>query len=364
MTRDTAFGSGGGGTDHHSHDGHAVGLGVDAVVVADESAGTIESCVGALAKVPGLGRVVVVDHGTDGAGTRVEGLGAKVVPDPRNPGLAAGHNTGLALATAPFVLLCRPDAVVIADAVAAGVAWMAAHPDVAGLQGAVRGRESQADQRTYPRAPGAWLLWARVLGSPGPDRTRRGHPGSGRPERSAQPADGPAEVEALAAVVLVARRDALDAVGGFDPQYVAHWEDLDLSRRLRAAGWRLAATPEMWAVDAVATPAVATPAVRPSAVGRAGVTSRTGRTGRTDRERLWWRGAMRYAALWFGTGGWILAVPAAALKCFLMSFSRHNDAGRWWSELFTAPLWVRRHRRRLRRGRRIPVHDAVSGVSS
>ena len=39
------------------------------------------------------------------------------------------------------------------------------------------------------------------------------------------------------------RREAWDAVGGFDPEYFMYGEDLDLSLRLRLAGWGVGIVP-------------------------------------------------------------------------------------------------------------------------
>jgi len=56
--------------------------------------------------------------------------------------------------------------------------------------------------------------------------------------------DGPVaaavrEVPALTAACLLVRRDAFEAVGGFDAGYLYGQEDVDLALRWRAAGWRL-----------------------------------------------------------------------------------------------------------------------------
>ena len=43
---------------------------------------------------------------------------------------------------------------------------------------------------------------------------------------------------------MAVKREALDKVGLFDDDFVAHWEDVDLSWRIRLAGYRIALVPE------------------------------------------------------------------------------------------------------------------------
>lgn len=51
------------------------------------------------------------------------------------------------------------------------------------------------------------------------------------------------EVDFVTGCALLLRLDALAAVGGFDPRYFLYEEDVELSLRLREAGWRLRQVP-------------------------------------------------------------------------------------------------------------------------
>jgi len=294
---------------------------VDAVVVAYQSSPTIQRCVTELLKIPGLGHVVVVDHGNDGAGVAAEGLGATALYDPENPGFGVGQNTGIELTSAPYVLMCNPDAVVRPDAIADGLLMLEDRRDLAAVQGVVRERDRDLIQRSYWQSVGAIHLWMRIL--------RIGAIFRMRPLRSLGVSrrhllpDGPQalrEVEALAAITLLVRREAFDEVGGFDPGFFLYWEDLDLCRRFRRAGWRLCVTPEIWAVH----------------IGGAS----SGDV--IEREHQWWRGCMRYTALWYPTGQWVAALGAATVQWLTLSAARPRHARSFWRDLIAVPKRVRR----------------------
>jgi N-acetylglucosaminyl-diphospho-decaprenol L-rhamnosyltransferase len=65
--------------------------------------------------------------------------------------------------------------------------------------------------------------------------------GLDEPVSAVDPAE--AEVGFGSGAALVVRRAAWDAAGGFDPEYFMYGEDLDLSLRLRLAGWGVGVVP-------------------------------------------------------------------------------------------------------------------------
>jgi O-antigen biosynthesis protein len=51
------------------------------------------------------------------------------------------------------------------------------------------------------------------------------------------------DVSCITAAGMVIRRAVFDQVGGFDEQLAVAYNDVDLSIRIRAAGWRITWTP-------------------------------------------------------------------------------------------------------------------------
>ncbi len=166
--------------------------------------------------------LVVVDNGS----TRPLALaGARRIAPGRNLGFAGGANAGIAAARAPIVLLLNPDACPLPGALEALLAGFAAWPDAAGLAPRLAGPAGEPQWAwQLRRLPAPWEAALQALFLPLP-----------RP-LAAEPPPG-AAIPQPAAAALALRRTALDRVGGLDAGFFPAWfEDVDLARRLAAAG--------------------------------------------------------------------------------------------------------------------------------
>lgn len=213
---------------------------VDAVVVAYDSASTIDACLRSLLAQPGVARVRVVDNGSrDGTVARVRAIAAsdgRVTIDTlsHNPGFAAGCNAGAraaAGAPSPWLLFVNPDLELPDGA----VARLLAHA------------QRMADEGRMPGVLGADLRDAGGLR----DRAARRRDlalsrmllGAGRRDALDMEPDEALTlqpVEACSGALMLVPRAAFDAVGGWDEGYRLHVEDLDFCRRLREAGFAVA----------------------------------------------------------------------------------------------------------------------------
>jgi N-acetylglucosaminyl-diphospho-decaprenol L-rhamnosyltransferase len=219
--------------------------GVRAAGVAPPAAGPLlRSCLRSIL-AEGVSSVVVVENGAAGsAGDALAELVAEnpqvpvqVVQPGRNLGFGAGVNRGLAAlagaSPAPdWVLVSNPDLVVhpgaldaLRHALETNPAWAVVGPRIYTETGDV-----YPSVRTFPSftdAAGHALL---ALFNPDNPFTRRYNPGT--PE-----GDGVARAGWVSGSCFLARRSALEELGGFDEAYFMYAEDMDLCWRAHHGGW-------------------------------------------------------------------------------------------------------------------------------
>ena len=204
-----------------------------AVVVTYNALPWIEQCLESVREV----ETVVVDNGsTDGTVDVVRELfpGARVL-ERENRGLAAGWNAGLAVASGRYVLILNADAWLTEGSLERLVAFADEHPEAAivgprlsnpdgSLQRSVRGFPTLwrlATEYLFLRklAPRSRLLNAFYAGGFAHDRVR--------------------EAEVVMGACMLARREAIDAVGQLDENFFLFSEETDWCYRFARAGWKV-----------------------------------------------------------------------------------------------------------------------------
>jgi len=214
---------------------------VTAVVVSYNTREDLRRCLASLRAHSGIScRVVVVDNAsTDGSADLVEKEfpEARVIRNRENAGFSRANNQGLREAAGAYALILNSDAELTPGALPALVARLDARPRL----GAVGPRTLSPD--------------GSVQVSFGPALTPRAEWRQRRLVRGVKRRDPAALKEAtarsafehepdwLSGSCLLARKEALDAVGGFDEGFFLYEEDVDLCLRLRRAGWGVLFTP-------------------------------------------------------------------------------------------------------------------------
>lgn len=182
-------------------------MAVTAIVIGRNEGERLMRCLRSL--IPQVGRVIYVDSGSDdGSAERAGALGVTVLPlDMTQPFTAArARNAGLALVgQGEFVQFVDGDCEVEPGWIATALAAMAADGRLAVVAG--RRRERHPEASVYNRLCDA--EWNTPVG----------------------PADA-------VGGDMLARRAALDGIGGFDPGLIAG-EEPEMCLRLRRAGWKI-----------------------------------------------------------------------------------------------------------------------------
>jgi N-acetylglucosaminyl-diphospho-decaprenol L-rhamnosyltransferase len=208
-----------------------------AAVIVDYHAGqALDDCVDSL-HANGVTDIVVVENGEEGSTLpSLSGQQVVLVVPKLNLGYGRGVNRGVAAAPARrYLLVSNPDVVVHDGAVAALVAFLDEHPNVA----IVGPQIVRPDGTVYPSQrvfPNFWLAGLHALLAPlwpkNPFTRRYRSPRK----------DG--SVDWVSGAFFLARRDRFEEVGGFDERYFMFAEDMALCWQMRAHGYDVAATPD------------------------------------------------------------------------------------------------------------------------
>lgn len=211
-------------------------MSIAAVIVAYNSVEYLPACLDSLR---GTGaEIIVVDNASaDNSAAVARRYGAKVIVNDENRGFAGAANQGAAAAASDRILFLNPDTVLLE-----GFADMTAALDQDPQAGAAAGLLEDASGRpqqgfTLRRLPDFAALACEVLLV---NRFWPTNPVNWRYRCLDVPLDRPGEAEQPAGACLLVRRQALEKIGYWDEAFYPLWfEDVDLCKRLRAAGFRI-----------------------------------------------------------------------------------------------------------------------------
>ena len=213
---------------------------VSIVIVSFNAREHLERCLEAVAG--GAHEVVVVDNASaDGSAALVRERfpSVKLVELDENIGFGAANNVGMAAASGDLFLLLNSDAWPVEDAIERLAAFAAERPR-AGIVGPRLSNPDRSLQRSVRGWPTPWrlateYLFLRRLGR----RTRalNAFYGAGFDHGSVR------AVEVVKGAVLLVRRVAYEATGGFDPAFFMYGEEMDLCYRVGRAGWEVVFDP-------------------------------------------------------------------------------------------------------------------------
>ena len=215
--------------------------GVSIVIVSFNAREYLERCLDAVAG--GVHEVVVVDNASeDGSPALVRERfpSVRLIELPENLGFGAANNVGMDAAAGELFLLLNSDAWPVGDAIDGLAAFVAERPRV----GVVGPRLQNPDGSLQPSVrgwPTTWrlateYLFLRRLGP----RTRAFNAfyGAGFDHESER------RVEVVKGAVMLLRREAYEATGGFDPDFFMYGEEMDLCYRAARAGWEVVFDPD------------------------------------------------------------------------------------------------------------------------
>jgi hypothetical protein len=182
--------------------------------------------------------VIVVDNGSQDESAAMvarDFAAVRLLRNERNEGYARGNNQGIALATAPFVLLLNSDTEVRPGVLAALVGFLRASPG----HGAVAPRLVHPDgrvQKSCMRFPDLRVGFMY-------DSWFERRYGRGRHMRRYFMEDfdhlHDADVEQPPGACLLVRRDLLNRIGGFDESLFLFFNDVELCRAIADAGFKI-----------------------------------------------------------------------------------------------------------------------------
>lgn len=191
-----------------------------------------------------LNIIVVDNHSTDQI-HRIKALypNIKLILNPKNRGFGTAVNQALTCGSSKYIILLNPDSIVPKVFIKDCLCFMEQNEQV-GIMGPMvlnANGSVQGSARSFPTP------LTSLFGRNSPITKLYPNNSITRSNiltwRSFN--NQPVEVDWVSGACMVVRRAALETVGGFDERFFLYWEDTDLCRRIKNAGWKIIYFPKI-----------------------------------------------------------------------------------------------------------------------
>lgn len=164
-----------------------------------------------------------------------------IIENQRNLGFGQGMNQAMGKAKGQYFLIFNPDIALFAGTLEKMVEYMNQNPKIGMLGPQLKHPDGSLQYSCYRFMKPATIFYRRLP-------MMRWWPKAQQEIQNYLMADWDhgqvRDVDYLLGAAMLVRREAVEQVGGFDPNYFVYFEDQDLCRRFWLAGWRVVYFPE------------------------------------------------------------------------------------------------------------------------
>lgn len=221
-------------------------LAISVIIVSFNTKSVLRKCLEHLSCArEGLrAEVIVVDNNSrDGSRDMVarEFPDVRLIRSPQNLGFAAANNLAFRAASGQYLVLLNSDAFVSADSLSLAFHHMEADRAIGAGGARLVGTDNswQPSARMFPSILNSMITFTGLASRFPKSRFL------GRADRTWSDAALPADADWVPGAFTIIPREALDKIGDFDESFFLYYEEVDLCRRLRNAGYRVRYFPDL-----------------------------------------------------------------------------------------------------------------------
>lgn len=218
------------------------------IIVSFNTKDITRACLESLAKWGdgNPGEIIVVDNGSKDGSVEMLKEYTKIVPltlilNKKNLGFAKANNKGIKVAKGKYILLLNSDTEIRQDTFATMLRFMDGHPKAGAVTCRLELPGGKIDPACHRGLP---TLWASFTYMSGLESLLPRVPLFAGYHLGYKNMTIPHQVDVISGAFFMARKKAIDEVGGMDEDFFFYAEDIDWAYRMKRAGWEIWFNPE------------------------------------------------------------------------------------------------------------------------